>query len=218
MLWSPSMHEERTQALARSTLLTSSCFSSQPACLAHMVHSLLTSVRVPNCLQCLTVHLALSRQFSIQSNQDRRCTSRELGPMLGAERSRRQLESGSCHHQALVTGGCADKRHPLGEVLPQPKEGGDGARLRPGAGFRQETGRRWHQGWLGHSFYNHSERSQTGTFAPLPKPNTSSAPQAERMGTRQNVLTDNEGPGLAGKNLGSLREPGWGGGSYGQGL
>ena len=32
------------------------------------------------------------------------------------------------------------------------------------------------------------------------------------------MLTDNEGRDLAGKNLGSLREPGWGGGSYGQGL
>lgn len=82
--------------MAVSTLLTSSWFSSQPACLAHMVHSLLTSVLAPNCLQCLTVHLALSRQFSIQSNLHRPRTSREPGPTLGAERSRRQLESGSC--------------------------------------------------------------------------------------------------------------------------
>lgn len=72
---------------------------------------------------------------------------------------------------------------------------------------------------VGHSFYNHSERSRTGTFAPPPKPITSSPPQAERMETRHNVLTDNEeGLGLAGENLGSVRQPGWGGGSNGQGL
>ena len=189
MLWSLSVHEDRAQALARSTLLTSSCFSSQPACLAHTVHSLLTSVLAPNRLQWPTVHLALSRQFSIQSDLDQPRTSREPGPTLGAERSRRQLESGSCRHEALATAGHPDKRHPLGEVLPQPREGG----MAPGCGRGLDSGKKPGDDGIraggkgtqvGHSFYNHSERSRTGTFAPPPKPITASPPQAERMGTR----------------------------------
>lgn len=161
-----------------------------------MVHSLLTSVLAPNRLQRLTVHLALSRQFSIQSNLHRLRTSREPGPTLGAERSRRQLESASCR-RALVTAGSADKRHPLGEVLPQPREGG----MAPGCGRGLDSGKKPGDDGIraggkgtqvGHSFYNHGERSRSGSFAPLPKPNTSSPPQAERTGTRHKVFTDNE--------------------------